>query len=87
MEDARYSEQTARLEPGDSVLFFSDGAIEIQNAKDEWLGVDGLAQILKDLDYPRTPLSMDALEKALLRFSNDIRLQDDVTIIVARYSG
>jgi hypothetical protein len=27
------------------------------------------------------------LEEVLLKFSNDIRLQDDITIIEARYSG
>jgi hypothetical protein len=30
---------------------------------------------------------MNALELALLKFSNDIRLQDDITIIEGRYSG
>jgi hypothetical protein len=28
---------------------------------------------------------MDALELALLKFSNDIRLQDDITIIEGRF--
>jgi hypothetical protein len=30
---------------------------------------------------------MDALEEELLKFSNDIRLQDDIAIIEARFSG
>ena len=34
-------------------------------------------QILKNLNYPETPLRMNALEKQLLKFSNDIRPQDD----------
>jgi PAS domain S-box-containing protein len=87
MEDVQYVEQTVQLESGDSMLIFSDGAIEIQNAKDEWLGVDGFAQILKSVDYPQTKLSMDTLEEELLKFSNDIRLQDDITIIEARFLG
>jgi len=87
MEDVQYVEHTVQLESGDSILLFSDGAIEIQNAKNEWLGVDGFAQILKSLDYPQTQLSMDALEEELLKFSNDIRLQDDITIIEARFIG
>ncbi len=87
MEDFQYVEQTVKLESGDSILLFSDGAIEIQNAKHEWLGVDGFAQILKSLDYPQTKLSMDTLEEELLKFSNDIRLQDDITIIAARFFG
>lgn len=87
MNDITYEEVSVKLKPGDSILLFSDGAIEIQNAKAEWLGVDGFYKILKDLDYPRTPLCMDILEKKLLTFSNDIRLQDDITIIDARYKG
>jgi PAS domain S-box-containing protein len=87
MEDIRYEEKMVKLEPGDSILLFSDGAIEIQNAENEWLGNEGFTQILKRLDYPRTKLSMDSLEEELLKFSNDIRLQDDITIIEVRFGG
>jgi serine phosphatase RsbU (regulator of sigma subunit) len=76
-----------QLQAGDSVLLFSDGAFEIENARDEMLGVDGFLQILKNLDYPKVQLSMDVLEKELLKFSNDIRLEDDITIIEVRYAG
>jgi sigma-B regulation protein RsbU (phosphoserine phosphatase) len=85
MEEISYQEKTVKLEAGDSILLFSDGAIEIQNAQDQWLGVEGFTQMLKSLDYPNSPLSMRKLEKKLLKFSNDIRLQDDVTIIETRY--
>jgi PAS domain S-box-containing protein len=85
IEDAPYKVQTVDLKPGDSILLFSDGAVEIQNADNEWLGVDGFIQILKHLDYPRTELSMDMLEEELLKFSNDIRLQDDITILEMQY--
>ena len=40
-----------------------------------------------DLNYPQMPLRMEMLEEVLLKFSNDIRLQDDIMIIEARYSG
>jgi PAS domain S-box-containing protein len=87
MEDSPYTEQTVQLEPDDSILFFSDGAVEIESAQGEWLGVDGLAKILKNLDYPERPLEMAVLERRLLKFSNNIRLPDDITIIEARYFG
>jgi len=87
MEDSRYTEQALELQVNDSILFFSDGAVEIQNAEDEFLGVMGLAQILQSLDYPQTPLEMSALEQRLLKFSNNIRLPDDITIIEARFFG
>ena len=87
IEEAPYKVQTVNLKPGDAILLFSDGAVEIQNAGNEWLGADGFIQILKRLDYPRTELRMDMLEEELLKFSNDIRLQDDITIIEMRYLG
>ena len=87
MEDIVYEEKTVKLESGDSILLFSDGAIEIQNAENEWLGNEGFTRILKGLDYPRKKLSMDSLEEELLKFSNDIRLQDDISIIEVRFTG
>ena len=83
--EVAYHEQTVPLAPGDALLMFSDGAFEIHNARDEILGVDGFINILKDLDYAREPLNMAALELALLKFSNDIRLKDDLTILEARF--
>jgi len=87
MDDVSYSVQVAELKPGDSILAFSDGAFEIHNSRHRLLGIDGLLKMLKNLDYPQTELSMDALAEGLLKFSNDIRLQDDVTIMEIRFFG
>jgi serine phosphatase RsbU (regulator of sigma subunit) len=82
-----YEELTAELRPGDCLLLVSDGAIEVHNAHNEILGVDGLVQILKRHGYPRSLLPKKAIEEELLRYSNAIRLVDDLTIIEARYLG
>ena len=87
IEEATYGVQGTRLEAGDGVLLFSDGAFEIDNAAGEILGVDGLIGLLQEMDYPRTPLSIPALEERLLKFSNAIRISDDVTIVEIRYMG
>ena len=84
MNDVQYEELTAQLQPGDSLLLVSDGAFEIHNSEDELLEVDGFINLLKKLDYPQIPLKMEDLEQELLKFSNEIRLQDDVTIIEIR---
>jgi len=85
MEGVPYQEQIVELEPGDSMLLFSDGAFEIRNASDELLGVYGLAKILTSLDYPKNQINLDELQEELLKFSNEIRLQDDITIIEVRF--
>jgi serine phosphatase RsbU (regulator of sigma subunit) len=84
MEGVAYGVHGMRLEAGESALLFSDGAFEIHNTAGEILGVDGLIELLQEMDYPRTPLSMPALEERLLKFSNAIRMPDDLTIIEAR---
>jgi len=84
MEDNEYDEVDTRLSAGDRLLLFSDGAFEIHNAQDELLGVEGLIRILQRLGYPATPIKTDVLETELLRFSNAIRLDDDLTFIEVR---
>ncbi len=84
MEDAEFEEATVPIHSGDRLLFFSDGALEISNAAGEMLGLDGLIHMLQSQDYPAANIQMEALEEALLKFSNGIRLADDLTLIEAR---
>jgi serine phosphatase RsbU (regulator of sigma subunit) len=86
MEDGEYGEAEARFDPGDCLLLLSDGAFEIHNARDKLLGVDGFATILKHLGYPETGIKMKAVEEELLRFSNALRLDDDVTLLEVRFN-
>lgn len=84
LDDAKYDEVTVELYPGDAMLLVSDGALEIQNSQREMLGIDGLVQILKGHGYPRAALPVKEVEEDLLRYSNAIRLLDDVTLIEMR---
>ena len=86
MEDAPYEEASAPIQPGDRLLLFSDGAVEVADSAEELLGVDGLVAILTDQGYPQTDIQMDALEEALLKHSNAIRLEDDLTLIEVRFN-
>jgi sigma-B regulation protein RsbU (phosphoserine phosphatase) len=86
MEGAAYEEVTTELHAGDRLLLASDGAIEVQNAAEELLGVDGLVEVLRSQGYPAAGLRIDGLEKELLRYSNAIRLEDDLTLLEVRLS-
>jgi phosphoserine phosphatase RsbU/P len=85
MEDAEYDETETRFDQSECVLFFSDGAVEIHNAQGELLGDQGLIRILKGVGYPASGLQINVVEEQLLRYSNDIRLPDDVTLIEVRF--
>jgi serine phosphatase RsbU (regulator of sigma subunit) len=81
LEDAPYETVSTAVGPGDRLLLFSDGAVEVTNAAGEMLGVDGLVGILKNHGYPQADVEMEALEEELLKYSNAIRLEDDLTIV------
>jgi PAS domain S-box-containing protein len=85
MDDADYEVIDARFDPDDCLLLMSDGAVEIHNAQGEMLGIDGLVRILQETGYPSAGLQISAIEERLLRFSNDIRLTDDLTFIEVRF--
>jgi PAS domain S-box-containing protein len=81
MEDTSYDEVGAQIQQGDRLLFFSDGAEEVHNAVGKMLGLDGLIGVLKKQGYPTADIQMVALEEELLKYSNAIRLEDDLTFI------
>jgi len=84
MSDADYKECSTEFHQGDNLLLFSDGAVEIENAEGKMLGAHGLIEILKGQDHPQSPLRTEALKEALLKYSNSIHLEDDLTIIEVR---
>jgi sigma-B regulation protein RsbU (phosphoserine phosphatase) len=87
MEEADYDDVALDLRPDDRLLFFTDGAVEIDNAEGRPLGMDGLIAILKKLGYPGAGIQIAAVEEELLKYSNAIRLDDDLTLIEMCFAG
>ena len=85
MEDAEYEETEVQFEKDETFLLYSDGAVEVHNARDELLGTQGLVRILRQIGYPASGLQIGAIEEQLLLYSNNIRLPDDITFIEARF--
>jgi sigma-B regulation protein RsbU (phosphoserine phosphatase) len=85
MPDVSYEEVTAEIRKDDRLLFFSDGVVEVENAAGDILGVDGLVAILRNYDYPRSAVDMNLLEEELLKYSNAIRLEDDLTLVEVQF--
>jgi len=50
------------------------------------LGVDGLISILRNLGYPKSGIQITRIEEALLKYSNSVRLEDDLTLIEVHFA-
>ncbi|MBM0237292.1 serine/threonine-protein phosphatase [Micromonospora sp. ATA32] len=74
------------LEPGDDVLFYTDGIIEARSADGERFGSDRLIDFtVKALaDELPLPETIRRLVHAILAYQDD-RLQDDATVLMVRF--
>jgi phosphoserine phosphatase RsbU/P len=87
LEDAPYDEAKLTCAAGERLLLFSDGAVEIHNSEGKLLGVDGLIAILKKQGYPASGIQIAAIEEELLKYSNAVRLEDDLTLLEIGFTG
>ena len=81
--DTAYTEYQTRLMPGDRLLLYTDGATEIFDAHDALLDPEGLARLAREQMAGAADGSLDLkiLAEKLLQYSNQIRLNDDLTLI------
>jgi sigma-B regulation protein RsbU (phosphoserine phosphatase) len=79
---AIYKETPGRLEPGDALLLYTDGATELFNADEHELGKEGLLQLARAQAHggDLTGFHLNQLEEQLLSFSNQIHFSDDLTL-------
>ena len=85
----QYSEQSIRLNVGDMILAFSDGATEARSAEGEQLGATGFLSLASDtLRGLGGPVQLNELSRALLegvqRHRGETELEDDVTLLTLR---
>lgn len=81
---ATYTESEAQLKPGDTLVLFTDGAVEILDKQGIELGERGLMCLLRE--FANGDLDLAVVEKRLLEFSNLIRLPDDLTLLSAKWT-
>jgi len=80
--DHDYSEKVVHLEPGDALLMFTDGAIDLVDSTEHEMGTTGLKELLRRLDKEGVnSFRLAEVEEELLRFTDEIHLPDDLTLL------
>jgi sigma-B regulation protein RsbU (phosphoserine phosphatase) len=80
--DSQYDTLGLKFEPGDSILFCSDGIIEAQNARYEDFGVGRLMGVCKD-NFSTSPTEQLArIFSAVHDFTDVIRQHDDMAAVI-----
>jgi sigma-B regulation protein RsbU (phosphoserine phosphatase) len=83
--EAQYSAVRVTLEPGDTLVLFSDGVTEAADLKEQMYGVPRLSEVLTG--HHDTPL--DQLQKKVVEsvdnFARGASQADDITLLFIRY--
>jgi hypothetical protein len=87
LPDVKFRQHTVGIDPGDTLVLYSDGIVEATNALDEEFGEDRLRRLVADsLDLPTREIRQRILD-AVSRFTSNPELSDDRTIMVVRYES
>jgi sigma-B regulation protein RsbU (phosphoserine phosphatase) len=82
--DSKYQETSMQLQPGDILVFYSDGVVEMRNEAGEEFGLKRLAETVR-LQYEKSPDEIvKAISAALAEFIGRVRPHDDRTMIVVK---
>ncbi len=79
LQDAKYQQGVLRLQPGDSLLLYSDGFIEARNKAGEPLGYDGLLDLISRARGGDAELLDYLFTETMAHISGD---RDDLTALV-----
>ncbi|MGB8260464.1 MAG: SpoIIE family protein phosphatase, partial [Terracidiphilus sp.] len=85
IDDAVFTATRVQLEPGDTLVLFSDGITEAEDAERNLFGYERLRQVLAGHEGA----SLESLEQLVLdavgRFASGAPQADDMTLLVVRY--
>lgn len=78
---AEYRNQSITLGIGDSLVLFTDGVTEAENAHEEQLGLTTIADMLKPLHCANAARILSAIDAHVHSYIGDVPPQDDVTML------
>ena len=81
---ATYEERAMQLQPGDFILFYTDGVIEAFNARGQDFGVERLQQVISDHRFASAEEIIKSLATTVEEFIAPASPSDDITIMVVK---
>jgi phosphoserine phosphatase RsbU/P len=81
IEGEIYDQITVPFEPGDILLFYSDGVTEARNQAGEFFGAQRLAEFVRGSSHLDPEQLVERLREAVASFSGSERFADDLTCV------
>jgi PAS domain S-box-containing protein len=85
LEDELFSiSGSVSLDPGDAVVFLTDGIAEARSRHDELFGTKRATDVLASVCHKSAEETLEALLAAVRKFTEDTRQNDDITAVVVK---
>jgi len=85
-EGVSYEERTIKFEPGDVVVFYTDGITEAMNIRGELFGLSRLTGTIKKTYQSSAEVIMAKILEEVSAFRGDQEQNDDITLVVMKAS-
>ncbi len=83
-EDSKFEEKTLQLDPGDLIIFYTDGITEAINQFQEEFGSGRLEQLVMQDSEASAAQLITSLRQSVEDFTHSTDLSDDITIVVVK---
>jgi serine phosphatase RsbU (regulator of sigma subunit) len=83
-EDAVYEEKRVDLNPGDTVVFYTDGVTDARNPEGDFFGGESLIPVIESGDWSDSHELVDSIMDAIETFREDTPPFDDITLVILR---
>jgi sigma-B regulation protein RsbU (phosphoserine phosphatase) len=84
---ATWEQGRAQMDPGDTLIIFTDGLVEAENAAGEELGDEALARVVRDHSAVGADDLLEHLLVAAFKHLDSGSFRDDVTLVVIKRSA
>ena len=82
-----YSEVEILFEPGDAMVFYTDGIVEARNSSGEEMGYDNLKKLLASSWNEDSETFYNNIYQGYMNHLGDEAAQDDLTMVILVYTG
>ena len=82
LDEANYEETQLQMEPGDKVVYYTDGIVEAMNKHEDMYGFERLHEVVKSSEADTAEALMNDIISDVSDFTGAASQHDDLTIIV-----
>lgn len=77
-----YENHITKIDPGDRIMFYTDGLIEARNTSRKFYGKKNLQKVLKDNLNKSIAHMADSISDSVFKFTGNKKIQDDITFFI-----